>query len=145
MLKIFISLLCILFFAGCNSNKLDPKHLTNVTVIRDTEGQKKNVTPTKPEENTREKSSQEDRYRPSVRKFPYYIIVASYPLSDRSKAEKLTKGLKDQGYPAQILEAKGRLRVSIENLSTEEEARAQRDKYREITDRQDIWILKTED
>lgn len=143
MYKTFTILVCVCLLAGCQTKKLDPKQLTNVTVMRNTEGQntstpKSNI----PEENARTNQhiAPKNRRLPD-RKSQYYIIVASYPLADRSKAEKLTNGLKDKGYPAEIIEAKGRLRVSIESFSTLEEAQIQRDKYREITDRQDIWIL----
>ena len=143
MYKTFTILVCVCLLAGCQTKKMDPKQLTNVTVMRNTEGQntstlKNNI----PEENARANQNIAPKnQRLADRKSQYYIIVASYPLADRPKAEKLTNGLKDKGYPAEIIEAKGRLRVSIERFSTLEEAQIQRDKYREITDRQDIWIL----
>lgn len=144
MYKIFTVFASILLLVGCNSPKLNPKDLTNVSVVRNTEGQNASTS----KSNTSEENTQTTRdlpkenYRPSSHKSQYYIIVASYPSSDRQKAEKLKNGLKDKGYPAEIIDAKGRLRVSIESFSVEEEAYRQRDKYREITDRQDIWILK---
>lgn len=143
MYKTFTILVCVCLLAGCQTKKMDPKQLTNVTVMRNIEGQntstlKNNI----PEENARANQNIAPKnQRLADRKSQYYIIVASYPLADRPKAEKLTNGLKDKGYPAEIIEAKGRLRVSIESFSTLEEAQIQRDKYREITDRQDIWIL----
>ena len=54
MYKTFTILVCVCLLAGCQTKKMDPKQLTNVTVMRNTEGQntstlKNNI----PEENAR--------------------------------------------------------------------------------------------
>lgn len=144
MYKIFVLLFSVLLLAGCNKNKLDPKHLTNITVARHVENA----------DNTRKKKTEEtvsrnqnfgkESSRSVTGKVYYYIIVASYPLSERNRAEKLNRGLQEKGYSSQIIEAIGRLRVSIEKLESYDEACEQRDRYRDVTDRQDIWILKME-
>lgn len=142
MHKIFILLFSILLFAGCDKNKVDPKYLTNVTVVRQVESTD-NARKKKMDESTSmNQPSGKEVSRSVKRKAYYYIIVASYPLSERNRAEKLNRGLQEKGYPSQIIEAIGRLRVSIEKLESYEEACEQRDRYRDVTDRQDIWILK---
>lgn len=127
---------------GCQSGKMDTNQLTNVTVVRNTEGQgaivqreglaTEGTTYSQPSQ----RQSQVSRQRPLN-----YIIVASYPMADRQRADKLVRGLRDKGYPAETLEAKGRIRVSIESTTDPDEAREKRDYYRKETDRQDIWIL----
>lgn len=137
----YLILLALLFFgmSGCKEKELSSKFLTNIPVMRNIEESSntpKQATTTHTEEKTI------PAVAPASSEGKYYIIVGSFGRSERSRAQKLVNGLKSKGYPAEIIDAKGRLRVSIESFTNEKEAEIQRDKYREITDRQDIWIMK---
>lgn len=138
-----IAAICV---AGCKSNKMEPENLTNIQVARNMEERPASNTTAQSvtrQESPSPENKTESNYVPRSRqKATYHIIVASYVRSERAKAEKLVKDLKTKHYPAQLIDAKGRLRISIESFSEEQEAQQERDKYREITDRQDIWILK---
>lgn len=141
-----IAILCVLIFiaTACQNKQLNKKQLTAVSAVReisestkpaaDDRSQETTTTP----ENTR--IQKPDRLKTGSQ---YHIIVASFAYSERNRAEKLLKSLRAKEYPAAIIDLKGRLRVSIETLTDRKEAYIARDKYREITDRQDIWILET--
>lgn len=151
-MKIVVSL-CMLsiLFTACNKNQLAPQYLTKTTVTRE-------ISET-PKKEASEASSQRDmtpvnqnnnlvvrkRQQPVVEDGVYHIIVASYAESEKEKAYKLATDLKTRlGYPASVIDLKGRYRVSIESFTNEKEAEAARDRYRQETDRQDLWILKVE-
>lgn len=151
-MKIVVSL-CMLsvLFTACNKNQMASQYLTPTTVKREV--------PEAPKKETSEVSAQQDmtpvlqNNKPLVRKSQqpaiedgvYHIIVASYTETEKGKAYKLATDLKTRlGYPASVIDLKGRYRVSIESFTNEKEAEVARDKYREETDRQDLWILKVE-
>ena len=139
---IFLFGICGCILSSCNRQKLAPQYLTNITVIRDLN--KPNVilskdtllnTPSFPKDST---------LLPAVpaEKKTYYIIVGSYSYTERNQAEKFTEKLKTEGYPACLLETNNRLRISIDNFATEQEAIRQRKKYSDLIKREDIWIYK---
>ena len=74
----------------------------------------------------------------------YHVIVSSFSVNEKERAEKLVTQLKAKNYPATLLYSSKRYRVSIESFTSENEANTARDKYRTSTDRQDIWIHKVE-
>ena len=142
----FIIFISAFLFSGCDHKEMASKYLTDVSVVRESGSNAGKTSASDDERGNNEAPKtplSQPVYTPRTARNSYYIIVASYIPSERARAEKLVNGLKAKGYPAQILDAKGRLRVSIESFPTEEEARVERDRYRELTDRQDIWILKT--
>lgn len=129
-----------LIFTSCKDNSLSPKHLTNVSVVRETVDNNNNEskTPVQPIQN-------ENNYIRPTQTTPeseYHIIVGSFSYAEQAKAEKLVKALKEKGYPALIIDAKKRYRISVENFTNPQEANSVRDDYRKITEREDIWILK---
>ena len=75
-------------------------------------------------------------------KCKWYIIVASYRSDERRRAEKLVKGLKAEGYPAEVIDAIGRLRVSIEYHFSEEKAYERRAEFLKIPGFEGTWVLK---
>lgn len=125
---------------GCRDNGLSEKHLTHITVVRNSE--KQTVIPT-----PQETPAQVQEYpvvsmpEPESRA-TYHIIVASYKASDKAKAEKMVARLREKDYPATLLYSSQRYRVSIESFTSEREANSARDEYRQTTDRQDIWVHK---
>lgn len=141
----FIGLILVLCVCGCKDNTLPPEQLTNIPVIRNAEEAGNSVkksgnnTPatsqTVPGEPATTVSTQPERMQ-------WYIIVASYSSSERQRAEKLVKGLKREGYPAQILHLKGRLRVSIEDYPSEEKAYERRAEFLKIPGFEGTWIVK---
>ena len=153
-MKLFLSLGLIMCIAvSCNYKKLNSQDLTNITAIRDVsdpnETQKESTAATQQSGI----SSPQNTIAPTTftrpqsnRKFQekYNIIVASFAHNEKNKADKLVQKLKSMDYPATIIDFKGRYRVSIASYSDQKTAEAERDKYREITDRKDIWIFKTE-
>lgn len=144
---LLLSGICCCLAGGCNRQKMDSKYLTNITVVRDLN----KPVPTSVKDTLENKNNrllQKDSIFPEIRspkKGPYYMIVASYTYAERSQAEKSTEKLKAGGYPALLLETGNRLRVSIDNFSTETEANRQRKKYCELMKREDIWIYKMPD
>lgn len=140
-----IGLILMLCVSSCKDNALPPQQLTNIPVVRNTE----EVAHTA--QNKTNHTSENSPYTPNkatatiaqpVQRQQWYIIVASYRANERQRAEKLVKGLKDEGYPAQIIDAKGRLRVSIENYSSEEKAYERRAEFLKIPGFEGTWILK---
>lgn len=139
---IFLLGICSCILSSCNRQKLDPRYLTNITVVRDL-NKPKTILSKDTLENTPvfQKDSTFSQPLPA-RKKPYYIIVGSYSYSERKQAEKFTEKLKTAGYPASLLETEKRLRISIDNFATEQEAVRQLKKYADIIKREDIWIYK---
>ncbi|MDL2231228.1 SPOR domain-containing protein [Porphyromonadaceae bacterium OttesenSCG-928-L07] len=145
--RYFLLLLSSLLLFGCKNDTLPPSQITNIPVTRnidevvqDKQEQKEKIQP-------QEQQSEVYHVTPKVKKRTtqksrYYIIVASCTHGERAKAEKLVNDLKIAGYDAEIIDAKGRLRVSIQSFESEQEAREQRDAYRIATDRADLWLLK---
>ena len=72
------------------------------------------------------------------------MIVSSFGINEKERAEKLVTQLKVKNYPATLLYSSKRYRVSIESFTSESEANTARDEYRISTDRQDIWVHKVE-
>lgn len=116
------------------------KYLSNISVVRETATSPKVSVPVTSPENhpvaIPPKTPQ--------KKLSYHIIVSSFGTAEKAQAEKLVSELKAQNYPATLLYSSQRYRVSIEGFATESEANAARDKYREITNRQDAWVYKLE-
>lgn len=137
----FLSILLIsgLFFTGCRNKELPSKYLSNIPVVRETESSRNlpKDAPSSAPVYTQTPVHQISNAR-------YHIIVASFGTNERSRAEKLVQQLKSKNYPATLITSSQRYRVSIENFTSETEANAARDEYRAATDRQDIWIYKTE-
>lgn len=144
-----IGLMWVLCVTGCKNNTVPPQHLTNIQVIRNTEEAGKTTTQNNAD-NTSENnvsSTLTSTTAPTLvrpaQNWRWYIIVASYRSNEKYRAEKLVKGLKAEGYPAQIIEAIGRLRVSIEDYSSEEMAYERRAEFLRIPGFEGTWILKT--
>ncbi len=139
----FIVLLVFIGLSSCKNNTLTSQNLTSTPVIRNVEeggggeqASQKITHINKPEKLTIAPSS-------ATQKSRYYIIVRSYKESQRAQAEAYVKKLKEQAnFPAEIIEAAGRLRISIESFDSEQEAHKQRDFLRNATDFQGIWVLK---
>lgn len=141
----FVILFALIGLSSCKNNTLTSQNLTTVPVARNMEegeqaSQKTTTTVTQPSlGNNPEKLT----VAPVSQKSRYYIIVRSYKEAQRAQAESYVKKLREQAkFPAEIIEAAGRLRISIESFDTEQEAYRQRDAYREATDFQGIWVLK---
>lgn len=143
MKSILYSLLFGSALISCTHKDIQSKHLSTISVVRETEtksiGQPENPNiytnpniPTPP-----------PTIRPSS-STRYHIIVSSFGYSEKTKAEKLVAKLKAKNYPASLIFSSQRYRVSIESFPTESEANTARDEYRNITDRQDIWVHKVE-
>lgn len=143
-----IGLIGILCMTGCKDNTLPPQHLTNISVARNTEEAAKNTsdntenTTGNTYSNTYINTTAPTLSRPAANT-KWYIIVASYRNDERHRAEKLVKGLKAEGYPAQIIETKQRLRISIEHHSSEEKAYERRAEFLKIPGFEGTWILKS--
>lgn len=138
----FILMLCLW---GCKDKELPAKHLSTISVIRETES---NRTLTQNKQNTTTQLQQPTGQAPRQYKAPsrarYHVIVASFSYSEKARAERLVAQLKAKNYPATLINSAQRFRVSIENFATETEANSARDEYRAVTDRQDIWVHKVE-
>lgn len=134
----FLVLSC--FVTGCKNKDLPSKHLSTISVIRETES--KPVTPS-PTENPAESPIQQPASpAPQLSQTRYHVIVSSFGATEKARAEKLVSQLKAKNYPATLIYSSQRYRVSIESFLTESEANTARDEYRAITDRQDIWVHK---
>lgn len=150
----FVSAFLVLgcFITGCADGDLPSKHLSRISVIRESE-----LTPadnqtahTTPKTEIQQPKPQQPAPPPVTSVTPppqqsysqYHVIVASYSAAEKAKAEKMVAKLKSKNYPATLLYSSQRYRISIESFSSEIEANAARDDYRNITDRQDIWVHK---
>lgn len=137
-----LSLLLSLLIYGCKNKELPVKHLSTITVVRETESNR-NIRQIGEEASTPSHTAsmplQQTHTDTGSR---YHIIVGSFSSAEKKRAEQLVKKLKAQDYPATLINSSQRYRVSIESFPTETEANAARDEYRKITDRQDIWVHK---
>ena len=141
-------LIVALCMTGCKDNALPPQQLTNIPVVRNTEEVNKTTTQNNSENTSA--SNKTTSYTSSVtptldkpsQKCKWYIIVASYRSDERRRAEKLVKGLKAEGYPAEVIDAIGRLRVSIEYHFSEEKAYERRAEFLKIPGFEGTWVLK---
>lgn len=140
MRLVFSILILSTLIYSCGNKEISSEHLTTVKVIRNTQNSAsvnrvdQKTYPTIKTQDTPLKNQ-------NVR---YHIIVSSFKESDKARAERMISQLKAKNYPAELLYSAGRYRVSIESFPTEREANIARDEYRTITDRQDIWVHKTE-
>lgn len=136
----FLILGCIL--SGCKNKELPSEYLSTISVVRQAEGTTKNNIQATPASNAVEvKTTPVRTPQPSVR---YHIIVSSFAPAEKARAERLVSQLKAKNYPATLIYSSKRYRVSIESFTSEAEANAARDEYRETTDRQDIWVHKVQ-
>ena len=118
---------------GCKNKELPAKYLSTITVVRETGEEAtspSHATPILPQQANTHSGTR------------YHIIVGSFSSAEKKRAEQLVEKLKAQDYPATLISSSQRYRVSIESFPTENEANAARDEYRQITDRQDIWVHK---
>ncbi len=140
-------LILALCMIGCKDNALPTQQLTNIPVVRNTEeagktAQNNSDNSSDPNKTTTYTSSVAPKLEKSSQKCKWYIIVASYRNDEKRRAEKLVKGLKAEGYPAEIIETKGRLRISIEYHFSEEKAYERRAEFLKIQGFEGTWILK---
>lgn len=141
--KRFVGLFLIIGLMGCKNNTLPSQDLTTIPVARNTEeGNHSATQKTTPQEMPSASASATAHTFKKAEQMQWYIIVASYRPSERHRAEKLATGLKNEGYPAQIIDAKGRLRVSIENYPSEQKAYERRQEFLKIQGFEGTWILK---
>ncbi|MEG0795050.1 MAG: SPOR domain-containing protein [Odoribacter sp.] len=137
----FLILIC--FITGCKDKEISSKHLSSISVVRETEDNRNstdiNVVAPPEENNTPSVANHQQQAKSPAR---YHIIVASFSYAEKDRAERLVEQLKAKEYPAIIINSSQRYRVSIESFPTEREANVARNEYREITDRQDIWVHK---
>lgn len=139
--KLVIEFLAFVFlFLCCNDKKLPNQHLSKISVIRQTENHQANQP-----SHANLTHNQSQTIEASKKISPkYHIIVSSFEISEKSRAERLVEQLKAKNYPATLIFSSQRYRVSIESFDTETEANMARDEYRKITDRPDIWVHKTD-
>lgn len=143
-----IGLALALCMTGCKDNTLPPQQLTGIPVVRNTEEAGKTPAQNNPDNSS--ESNKNATYTNSVtptldkasQRCKWYIIVASYRSNEKHRANKLVNGLKTEGYPAEIIETKGRLRISIEYHFSEEKAYERRAEFLKIPGFEGTWILK---
>lgn len=128
------------FVTGCKNKDLPSKHLSTISVIRETESKPGSPQPT--ESPAESPIQQPVTPTPQFSQTRYHVIVSSFGATEKARAEKLVSQLKAKNYPATLIYSSQRYRVSIESFLTESEANTARDEYRTITDRQDIWVHK---
>ena len=124
---------------SCKDKELPAQYLTTMSVVR--ESSQPSVA-SKPSSLTKVQTPPAVVASQAEKK--YHIIVGSFALSAKTKAEKLVQQLHTEKYPASLLTSSQRYRVSIESFVSENEANKALDKYRKITNRQDIWVYKSE-
>ncbi len=141
-------LVLALCLTGCKDNALPPQQLTHIPVVRNTEEAGK-TTAQNNSDNTSDPHKSATYTGPvtptldnSSQRCKWYIIVASYRSNEKHRADKLVKGLKAEGYPAEVIETKGRLRISIEYHFSEEKAYERRAEFLKIPGFEGTWILK---
>lgn len=127
-----------LSICGCKNKELPSDQLSNIQVVR----VNSEVRPAHQPATTVGESPATETVTPPASRSVYHVIVASFSYAEKARAERLVEKLKEQGYPASVINSAQRYRVSIESFPTETAANAARDEYRSITDRQDIWVLK---
>ena len=126
---------------GCTNKELPTKYLSTISVVRETENMQQSIpsqtVPIQQAENIPVPQNSQQGIR-------YHVIVSSFGINEKERAEKLVTQLKVKNYPATLLYSSKRYRVSIESFTSESEANTARDEYRISTDRQDIWVHKVE-
>ena len=140
IISLFLILGCLL---GCKERTVSTTDLTQITVARiqktDT------LHPTNQPKDTGPQIADipqniHQKVEPKTVQLPYHIIVSSYAISEKTKAENKVARLIKEHHPASLLTSLQRYRVSIASFATEQEANAALPKYRAITKRDDIWI-----
>lgn len=134
MKKIYLLLLLGLLFANCKDKSISSTDMSQILVVRQAQ-----TTPATPKKELPTIAPQIEKQETI---HPYHIIVASYAISEKSKAERSVQQLKAENHPATLLFSAKRYRVSIANFATEKESNEALPKYRNITKREDIWIHK---
>lgn len=134
--------------SGCKDKKIAPEYLTSVSVVRETEetGNSPKSAPTSPEVSsnttvtpaTPVNRAVDEQERASSQ---YHIIVRSYGPSRYKEAQEMVRKLKEQKYPAMLINKDKRFRVSIEHFSNKTDADNACAEYRRITENNDIWVL----
>ena len=141
-MKIIITILllssCIF---GCKNKELSNDQLSKITVVRHIE-KKRNSIQQQNSESDSMKIIQEQNKKNAIKRF--HIIVASYQSKDKINAEKLVQKLIRQKHHAELISSANRYRVSIANFTNEQAANGALDKYKGITQRNDIWVYKEE-
>lgn len=146
IMKLIVALWIIVFaLSGCKDKKIAPEYLTSISVVRETE---ETNTPQKSAPASSEVSSNVTPV-PSVKQTDeqertssqYHIIVRSYGSSRYKEAQEMVRKLKEQKYPAMLINKDKRFRVSIEHFSNKADADNACAEYRRITENNDIWVL----
>lgn len=149
-MKLIFALGIIVFaLSGCKDKKNAPEYLTSVSVVRETEetgNSRKSVpaptetsprvTPVSPVTPVSGQSTEQERTSSQ-----YHIIVRSYGPSRYKEAQEMVRKLKEQKYPAMLINKDKRFRVSIEHFSNKTDADNACAEYRRITENNDIWVL----
>lgn len=149
-MKLIFALGIVVFaLSGCKDKKIAPEYLTSVSVVRETEETNHspkattassetppNVTPVSPVTNGSAQAGEQERASSQ-----YHIIVRSYGPSRYKEAQEMVRKLKEQKYPAMLINKDKRFRVSIEHFSNKTEADNACAEYRRITENNDIWVL----
>lgn len=149
-MKLIFALGIIVFaLSGCKDKKIAPEYLTSVSVTRETEEAGNshksipapseaatNVTPVSPATPVGTQPGEQERTSSQ-----YHIIVRSYGPSRYKEAQEMVRKLKEQKYPAMLINKDKRFRVSIEHFSNKTEADNACAEYRRITENNDIWVL----
>lgn len=149
-MKLIFALGIVIFaLSGCKDKKIAPEYLTSVSVVRETEETNNsrkttpaasetspNVTPVSPVTNGSTQTGEQERTSSQ-----YHIIVRSYGPSRYKEAQEMVRKLKEQKYPAMLINKDKRFRVSIEHFSNKTEADNACAEYRRITENNDIWVL----
>lgn len=148
-MKIILLFLMFGCLFSCKERSLSTSELTQITVARiqrtDTLSQ---INKLKDSTTTLEKKHQvteipkaiPQKHEPKTVIHPYHIIVSSYAISEKIKAENKVARLIKEQHAASLLSSPQRYRVSIASFATEQEANAALPKYRSITKRNDIWV-----
>lgn len=149
-MKLIVAVGIIAFaLSGCKDNKIAPEYLTSVSVVRETEethnspkstpmspAETANNTITSPVSGINQPAGEQERLSSQ-----YHIIVRSYGPSRYKEAQEMVRQLKEQKYPAMLINKDKRFRVSIEHFSNKTDADNACAEYRRITENNDIWVL----
>lgn len=149
-MKLIFALGIVVFaLSGCKDKKIAPEYLTSVSVVRETEETNHSrkttpassetspyITPVSPITNGSAQAGEQERASSQ-----YHIIVRSYGPSRYKEAQEMVRKLKEQKYPAMLINKDKRFRVSIEHFSNKTEADNACAEYRRITENNDIWVL----
>lgn len=145
-MKLSVTLLILSFaISGCGDNKISPQYLTNVSVVRATEesNNSQKVTPATSQTTASVNTSVQNTGTPvqESSSSQYHIIVRSYNSSQYANAKEMVRKLKEQGYPAMLINKDKRFRVSIEHFNNKVDADNACEEYRKVTENKDIWVL----